>query len=89
MKFESVLNRFPRLQLSYEKIIHNKVNSDYCIAVPYGKKYFAWFTYYNDKNVCLLLEIFNKTKISKIESYVTCFHDDLALNTVVYGTLFN
>ena len=86
MKFESVLNRFPRLQLCYEKIIHNKVNSDYCIAVPYGKKYFAWFTYYNDKNVCLLLEIFNKTKISKIESYITCFHDDLALNTVVYGT---
>lgn len=87
MKFESVLNRFPRLQLCYEKIIHNKVNSDYCIAIPNGKKYFAWFTYYEDKNVCLLLEIFNKTKISKIESCVTCFHDDLALNTVVYGTL--
>lgn len=87
MKIEEVLNRFPRLQLCYEKLIHNKVNSDYCMAIPYGKKYFAWFTYLNDKNVCLLLEIYNKTKISKIEQCNTCFHDDLALNTIVYGTL--
>ena len=33
---------YDELELSYEKLIHNKVhNYELCIASPYGKKYLA------------------------------------------------
>ena len=87
MKYDSILRRFPNLQLSYEKLIHKKVDSDYCQAIPYGKKYFAWFTFFNETSVCVLLEIHRKTQISKIINVVTCYHECLATNTIFYGTL--
>lgn len=87
MKYDSILRRFPNLQLSYEKMIHKKVDSDYCQAIPYGKKYFAWFTFFNDTSVCVLLEIHRKTQISKIQNVITCYHESLATNSIFYGTL--
>ena len=87
MTFDSVLNRFPNIQLSYEKLIHKKVDSDYYMAIPYGKKYFAWFTHHNDRSICLLLEIYKKSQINNITQVVTCFKECLATNTVFYGTL--
>ena len=35
-----LLNRFPNVKLCYEKMIHNKVDSDFYVANPYGKKVF-------------------------------------------------
>lgn len=88
MKFENILQRFPHIQLSYEKIIHKKVeNNDYCVAIPYGKKYFAWFTYFEEKSTCVLLEIYKKTQISKIKNVISCYKESLATNTILYGTL--
>lgn len=87
MKYDSILRRFPKLQLSYEKMIHKKVESDYCQAIPYGKKYFAWFTFFNDTSVCILLEIHKKTQISKIQNVITCYHESLSTNSIFYGTL--
>ena len=49
---ETVLNDFPNIKLSYENITHNKVyKSDIIMAIPEGRKSFAWFTTHNDKNV--------------------------------------
>ena len=63
VNIEKLLNRFPNLELSYETNVHKKVQSyDFCLAIPKGQKYFAWFTYYENQNICVLLEI-SKNKI--------------------------
>ena len=55
---QEILREFPNIKLSYETIIHKKVyNYDILLAIPHGKKCFAWFTTYNDKNVCIIMEI--------------------------------
>ena len=88
MKYEEILNRFPNLELSYESFIHNKVQINsysICLAIPKGIKYFAWFTYYKEENVCILLQI-NKNKIiSDMTMYNVPFHSDLAMGTIVQG----
>ena len=88
-KYEKILNRFPSLELFYETVVHKKVlNYDVCIAIPKGPKFFAWFTYFESQNVCILLEISNNKIISDMVIFIVSFHDDLALNTILYGTLF-
>jgi hypothetical protein len=52
-QFES---RFPIKELSYERILHNKVQSDVCVLIPRGKKQFLWFTYMDVRNVCLIVD---------------------------------
>jgi hypothetical protein len=61
----NILRDFPNVKLSYEKIIHKKVyplKDDYLLVIPDGKKCFAWFTSFNDKPVCFILELDNKNK---------------------------
>jgi hypothetical protein len=83
-----LLKRFPPLELSYENILHKKVSADVYMLIPAGQKAFAWFTYWLDKNVCFLLLLNEKNNIYDIKHYPLCFDSCLALNTVVYGTLF-
>ena len=82
-----LLSEFPKFELSYETMSHNKVHdSDIILAIPEGDKFFAWFTIFNDENVCVLLDS-NKKNIQLI---VTSFNDSLAtsLGTIFYGTIF-
>jgi len=81
-------NRFPKIKLCYDNIIHNKVVNPYdiCCAIPCGKKSFIWFTTLNDKNVCLHYD----TKEFKLFNCV--FNNDLTYGiygTILYGTLFH
>lgn len=86
---ESILSDFPNVKLSYENITHNKVyNSDIILAVPEGRKSFAWFTTYNDKNVCLIMELAENKQISNIKIVNACFSSELAYGTIFYGTTF-
>ena len=88
-EINTILQDFPKFELCYEMITHKKVhNSDIALAIPEGKKYFAWFTSYKNDNVCFLLEIENKNIID-IKIVFTSFTDKLALGTIFYGTLFN
>jgi hypothetical protein len=87
---------FPKIELSYETIVHNKVQYDYMVAIPMGKKFFAWFTTYKDQNVCLLLEVFSQSGVCKqilsAQPVITSFDTSLCLGncgTIVYGTCFN
>ena len=49
-----ILSDFYKFELSYEKLAHKKVyNSNIILAIPEGKKYFAWFTNYKADNVCI------------------------------------
>jgi hypothetical protein len=83
---------FPKFELSYETMTHNKVlDANVMLAIPEGNKFYAWFTTYKADNVCFLLEISPVNKLvcsSKI--IVTGFNDSLAYGngTVLYGTVF-
>ena len=86
---EDILSDFPNVKLSYENITHNKVyNSDIILAIPEGRKSFAWFTTYNDKNVCLIMELAENKQISNIKIVNVCFDSDLVYSTIFYGTTF-
>jgi hypothetical protein len=85
----NILSEFPNVKLSYENITHKKVyNSDYIEIIPEGKKCFAWFTNINNNNVCLIMELASNKQISNIKITNTCFSDDLAYGTILYGTSF-
>jgi len=91
---QSIINDFPNVKLSYENIAHNKVyfdNFDIFLAVPLGRKCFAWFTSYGDdsKNVCFILEINqNSYSIDNVRIMSCCFNSRLSYGTIFYGTLF-
>lgn len=86
-EMEKLLVRFPKIELSYDKLIHKKVHSDFYQAIPYGKKYFAWFTWHKDENVCVFLETDYSLKIYDMFIAPVCFNDELSYNTIVYGTI--
>jgi hypothetical protein len=87
---QEILGNFPNIKLSYESIDHKKVYEyDLLIAIPEGKKCFAWFTIYNNKNICFIFEIKNKTEIVNIDIYNVAFNSELSFGTIFYGTVFN
>jgi hypothetical protein len=79
-----LLSEFPKdMKLSYENIIHKKVyNADINLAIPCGIKSFVWFTLFNNKNICLLIEIYNYN----IQIKNACFSSELSYGTILYGT---
>jgi len=86
----ALLKQFPNVELSYETNVHNKVqNADYVLAIPEGKKYFAWFTVFKNQNVCVLMEIGKNKKIVGLRTVYCCFKDSLSYGTIFYGTLFS
>ena len=76
---KEIISLLPDFELSYEKLIHNKVhNYELCMAIPYGNKYLAWFTTYNKHYVCIFLEIDKKSKkIYDIKIIPCCFDRSL------------
>jgi len=86
---ENLLQLFPNIKLSYENLAHKKVyNYDLILAIPEGKKCFAWFTEFNDKNVCIILEIAPNKQIINMKINNVCFSKELSYGTILYGTLF-
>ena len=81
------MERFPEIELSYDKILHNKVQTDLYLAIPKGRKALIWFTYFNDKNVCLLMTLDKNHNISDINIFPYCFSSELSFNTILYGTI--
>jgi len=81
-----VLKKFPSIELSYEKIVHNKVlqeNGMVFSAIPYGKKYFVFVP---DPCSTFLLEIAENKQIRSIRK--SSLNLPLSGNAVFYGTLF-
>jgi hypothetical protein len=86
-RYKSILYRFPKLELPYEHITHKIVHGDMYIAIPKGRKYFAWYTYYKNKNTLFLININHKTgMVQNIEECSSIFSNELCLGTVLYGT---
>ena len=86
----NLLKRLPDLKLSYN-ITNKKVFSDLYIIIPTGKKHLVWFTYYEDKRVCLFIEISSdgRKRINKFFIVPQIFEKKLVLGTIFYGTLFS
>ena len=84
-----LLQRFPIIELSYETVSHKKVLPAYdvAIAIPHGKKYFAWFSFYGTKNVVYFLELNKERKIVKIQMREHNLGAKLSCDTIVYGVL--
>ena len=85
-----IKNKLPNLKPFYDKIINKKVYCNYYVAIPFGKKYLAWFTHYNNENVCIFLQIRPKDNnfiINRAFILPVCFDNSLSLNTIFYGTI--
>tara|TARA_B100001769_G_scaffold247249_2_gene218195 strand:+ start:2572 stop:3507 length:936 start_codon:yes stop_codon:yes gene_type:complete len=86
---ENILKRFPSLELSYDKILHKKVYTDLCMVIPKGPKAFLWFTYIDNDNVAILLQLNKKGNVKSVDIHHICFNDSLSYGTVLYGTFFS
>ena len=86
---QTLLERFPQFELSYEKISHKKVFENYTLAmaIPRGKKYFAWFSFYMNKNACFMMELNKDKKIINVKIVNVKFNEQLSLGTILYGTI--
>ena len=96
---QKLLSSFPNIKLCYDNMKHNKVGYknenkntfDMCLAIPCGKKCFAWFTHIQNKNVCLILELSNNKNINDIKIVNCVFNSNLVYGehgSIFYGTLF-
>jgi len=87
-QIQNILKRFPQFEASYETILHKNLptNDKYNIglAIPFGKKYYIWFSYYQDKNVCFLMELNRDKKIIRISIKDCNVCITLALGTLLY-----
>ena len=85
---DNLVRDFPNIKLSYENIVYKKVyKPDYIVAAPEGTRCFAWFTALNEKMVCLLMELTPTNQISDVKLAPTSFSNDLAYETILYGTV--
>ena len=86
-----IMERFPNIELSYEIVPHKKIQTKYnvCLAIPHGRKCYAWFTFYEDRDVCLIMDLNRDKKISRISILPVKFNQKLAFDTVLYGTILD
>ena len=73
------LNKLPFLK-PYNKT--NTLSKNTCLFIPKGPKYFAAFTYIDNKPACVFIDHYNKQTIK----YVS-FKEELCLGTLFYGTI--
>ena len=82
------IKRLPELKLSYDTILHKKVYADLYALIPNGHRVLAWFTYDNNKNVCLLMYLNKYNNITNIEYATVCYDKVLSYGTIIYGIYF-
>ena len=86
---DKLLERLPKLELSYETISHKKVCNSYniCLAIPTGRKVFLWFTFYKEYDICYMLECNRDRQVINVIKMPFKSNTKLSLGTVLYGTL--
>ena len=83
------INKFPKLELSYDNVLHRKVHTDLYMLIPQGTKVFAWFTFYKNQNLCLIMHVNKYNIITKVENTCLCFDKSLSYGTIISGRYFN
>jgi hypothetical protein len=84
----SLVGRMPSYELSYETVTHKKVSDeryDLCLAIPAGRKALLWFTFFEDRDVCVLFELNRDRKIA--HAYIVD-HETYDAGAIYHGTLF-
>jgi hypothetical protein len=80
------------VKLPYETTSSNaSVSTEYNMgmAISYGKRAYAWFTYYQNKDVCCILELNRDNMIgSSIYFIETDFPTFFSLGTIISGTIY-
>jgi len=86
----NLLKRLPELKLPYDNI-HKKVFSDLYVLIPEGKKHIVWFTYFEDKRVCIFIEVSlgGQKQINEMFIVPQSYDKKLVLGTLFFGTVFN
>jgi len=91
--YHQLLKRFPAFaKPSYETIVHKKVLDEYdlCVAVPHGKRSYLWFTHYNGKKVCCIVEIGRDQKLQDNIHFIDIeIPPQFESGTVLCGYLFD
>lgn len=82
---DKLIPLFPKINKINYDMISNLKNSSTCLFIPKGPKLFAWFTYYNNKSICLF---YNQDHEKIFTKYVS-FKEELSLGTILYGTLID
>ena len=87
-----LMKRFPAVELSYET--HKKVSDttatksyDVVVAIPFGKKAFLWWTYWKDRDVCLLLELGKDRRVIHMQLVGGEAETPWSYGTVLYGAM--
>jgi len=81
--------RFPKnIELSFGRRLQSIVQTDLYMIIPKGKKCALWFTFYKNKNVCIMIEIDNSRNISNMYIKDVCFSDELSYGSIFVGTIF-
>jgi len=62
----------------------NKLGNGLSLFIPKGPKFFASFTYLNNKPICYLID-----KTGKKENKYVSFKEELSTGTLLYGTLIS
>lgn len=92
-ELKQILKFFPKIKLSYEKILDKKVYiRDYAqvfMLIPKGQKSFVWFTNNGIQNITYLLKTDMRGNIIDYEELTLMFDDELAIGTIIYGTIFH
>ncbi len=90
MDYSHIMHRFPAFELSYETFAHKKVPPiyDIAIAIPAGKKHLIWFTYDNDTDIAILLDL-NKSNqiVGSRRVNVPALTTESYYGTLLYGTI--
>lgn len=81
---DKLIPLFPKIiKVNYD--VTNHLNKNICLFIPKGPKVFAWFTYYNNRSIC----VFYNQDQGKMFTHYVCFKEELSLGTIFYGTLID
>lgn len=86
----ATLERFPEVELSYDKTLDKKVRADAFSILPKGDAAIIWITFVHHNRVALLMKLHKNGEISSATPMVLSFHNDLSLGngTLMHGIVF-
>lgn len=89
---EVVTSRIGQIPIAYEadyycNLINTTSYPELVLAIPYGKKFCVYFSYYKDNDVCYLIELNREKMPVRISIVNVPYKQELSLGTLLYGTL--
>jgi len=83
-----LIKEFPKIDIQlFERIKHLQPNT-MSFFIPKGPKFFSWFTYLNNKPICIFLN-YENNEIQTVQHHYVAFKEQLSMGTILYGTMIN